>query len=187
MGNLFVVYGDILSKKMLSLADAIALPAFGGKIEPQDELTERFFELSGEEFKKEISDKYGSETLGKGDLRVINDSALIETAIFVHSVYEPIWSLSDPETERQLLAGYHNPLSVAFSSGNKSMLLPYIGMSLEQRENEYIINRITKMMLKKVSGNRRAMDIYLVIPKWLGLHTFKYEHTHLERYSDWRG
>ena len=169
MGNLFIVYGDVLSKKMLSLADVIAMPAFNGKITPQDELTERFFELSGKRMKREIADKYGNEIMGKGAVRKIHESALIKTTLFVNAVYQPIWDLREPNIEKGLVFGYHNPLTDAYVLGYKSILLPYFGMSKTMDQNVYMIRRITRILLNNVTGRRREMDIYFVIPKHLGI------------------
>ena len=47
MGNLFVVYGDVLSERLRFLADVIFVPAYGGEMKPRDEMTDRLFELAG--------------------------------------------------------------------------------------------------------------------------------------------
>ena len=35
MGNLFVVYGDVLSERPRFLADVIVVPAYGGEMKPR--------------------------------------------------------------------------------------------------------------------------------------------------------
>ena len=79
MGNLFVVYGDILSEKLLFLADVIAMPAYNGNMYPQDELTQRFFELAGmKRLETAIYEKYGNEHMKQGDVRKLSGFDLIK-------------------------------------------------------------------------------------------------------------
>ena len=35
MGNLFIVYGDVLSERLRFLADVIVVPAYGGEMKPR--------------------------------------------------------------------------------------------------------------------------------------------------------
>lgn len=170
MGNLFVVYGDVLSERLLFLADILAVSAYGGLMAPQDELTHRLFDsVNGLHLQKAIEDKYGDERMKHGEVRTISGFDFIETLLFVNALDEPLWSLErDPEIEKRLIVGYHNAVTVAVLMGYKSILLPYFGMSLSDNENEYMIKRITRMLLKELSERRRGMDINFVLPGWMG-------------------
>lgn len=170
MGNLFVVYGDVLSERLLFLADVLAVPAYGGLMAPQDELTHRLFDsVNGLRLQKAIEDKYGNTCMKHGEVRPVGGFDFIETLLFVNAFDEPLWSLErDPEIEKRLIVGYHNAVTVAMLMGYKSILLPYFGMSLSDAENEFMIKRITRMLLKELSERRRGMDIYFVLPGWMG-------------------
>ena len=170
MGNLFVVYGDILSDRLLFLADALAVPAYCGEMKPGDELTQRLFDsVNGLRLQKAIEDKYGDDLMKNGEVRPIVGFDFIETLLFVNALDEPLWNLErDPCIEKRLIVGYHNAVTVAMLMGHKSVLLPYFGMSLSDSENEYMNKRITRMLLKELSERRRGMDIYFVIPEWMG-------------------
>ena len=115
MRNLFVVYGDVLSDKLLYLADVIAMPAYGGSMKPHDELTERFFELSGrQKLERAIAEKYGNEPMQHGEVRKIIGGELIEATLFVNSADTPLWSIEkEPEIEKRIIVGYHNAVTVA--------------------------------------------------------------------------
>ena len=66
MGNLFVVYGDVLSERLLFLADVLAVPAYAGLMAPQDELTHQLFNsVNGLCLQKAIEDKYGEERMAR--------------------------------------------------------------------------------------------------------------------------
>ena len=167
MGNLFVVYGDILSKKLLFLADVIAMPAYNGNMYPQDELTQRFFELAGmKRLETAIYEKYGNEHMEQGDVRKLSGFDLIETVLFVNCADKPLWNLDQsPEVENRLIIGYHNITTIAMLMGYKSILLPNFGASLSDEENQRMIRRIKQVLLREL--RRRNMDFYLVLPEYL--------------------
>ena len=170
MDNLFVVYGDALSDELRFLVDVIAVPAYGGEMKPQDELTHRLFEsVNGLRLQRAIEEKYGDERMKHGEVRPISGFNYIETLLFVNALDEPLWSLErDSEIKKWLIVGYHNAVTVAMLMGHKSILLPYFGMSLSDSENEYMIKRIIRMLRKELSERRRGMDIYFIIPEWVG-------------------
>ena len=167
MRNLFVVYGDVLSDKLLYLADVIAMPAYGGSMKPHDELTERFFELSGrQKLERAIAEKYGNEPMQHGEVRKIIGGELIEATLFVNSADTPLWSLEkEPEIEKRIIIGYHNTVTVASVLGYKSILLPNFGASLSDEENQKMIRRINQLLIRLT--NRRNIDIYFVLPEYL--------------------
>lgn len=167
MRNLFVVYGDILSDKLLYLADVIVIPAYGGSMKPQDELTERFFELSGkQQLERAIAEKYGSEPMQHGEVRKIIGGELIEATLFVNSADTPLWSLEkEPEIEKRIIIGYHNTVTVASVLGYKSILLPNFGASLSDEENQKMIRRINQLLIRLT--NRRNIDIFFVLSEYL--------------------
>ena len=170
MGNLFVVYGDALSDELRFLVDVMAVPAYGGEMKPQDELTHRLFESSADrKLQHAIMEKYGEKIMNCGEVRKIDCADFLETLLFVYAVDEPLWSLTEKaKVEKQLVAGYHNVVTVAKIMGYQNIMLPFFGMSLTDSENEYMIKRITRMLLNELRDRRRGMDIYLVIPEWLG-------------------
>ena len=89
--------------------------------------------------------------------------------LFVYSLDEPLWSLeSKPQAEKHLIVGYHNAVTVARLLGYDNILIPFFGMSLSESENEKMIKRITKMFRGELRSRRRGMDIYFVIPEWMG-------------------
>ena len=170
MGNLFIVYGDVLSEKLRFLADVIVVPAYGGEMKPRDEMTDRLFELAGRrELERAIREKYNREPMNRGEVRGVDFPMFLEKMLFVYSLDEPLWSLeSKPQIEKHLIVGYHNAVTVARLLGYDNVLIPFFGMSLTESENEKMIKRITRMLLKELSERRRGMDIYFVIPECLG-------------------
>ena len=170
MGNLFIVYGDVLSERLRFLADVIAMPAYGGEMKPRDEMTDRLFELADRrELERAIREKYNREPMNRGEVRGVDFPMFLEKMLFVYSLDEPLWSLeSKPQIEKHLIVGYHNAVTVARLLGYDNILIPFFGMSLTESENEKMIKRITKMFRGELRSRRRGMDIYFVIPEWMG-------------------
>lgn len=75
---------------------------------------------------------------------------------------------SKPQIEKHLIVGYHNAVTVARLLGYDNILIPFFGMSLMESENEKMIKRIIKMFRGELHLRRRGMDIYFVIPEWMG-------------------
>lgn len=86
MGNLFVVYGDVLSERLRFLADVIVIPAYGGEMKPRDEMTDRLFELAGRrELERAIREKYNREPMNRGEVRGIDFPMFLEKMLFVYT------------------------------------------------------------------------------------------------------
>lgn len=99
MGNLFVVYGDALSDELRFLVDVMAVPAYGGEMKPQDELTHRLFESSADrKLQHAIMEKYGEKIMNCGEVRKIDCADFLV-------IYTPILYHRSPITVNKNLAG----------------------------------------------------------------------------------
>ena len=167
MGNLFVMYGDVLSEDILSLSDLLVVPAYSGLLEARDELTQRIGVTIGDKKLQQVfSEEAVEEPLRTQGYGMINGLDLIDNIFFVNCLDNLIWNLqTNPKTEQRLVMSYHNVLTAAYVMGYKSIIMPYFGMSLSDSENEYMIKRIIRMLRKELSERRRGMDIYFVIPE----------------------